>query len=53
MRDSLYNKYHDHCHKHAVKESAKLAEPDDQMLYRECMDYFIQQDLECEYCIKK
>ena len=46
---ALYNKYHAHCLEHAKMAAAK-GSPDENSLYRECMDYFIGTDVNCPYC---
>lgn len=46
----LYGKYHEHCLDHARTDSA-MASPDQDSLYRECMDYFVGTDVHCPYCV--
>lgn len=46
---ALYNKYNAHCLEHA-KQAAATASPDEDSLYRECMNYFIGSDVHCPYC---
>ena len=47
--EELYSKYHAHCSEHA-RIAAGTASPDQDSLYRECMDYFVGTDVHCPYC---
>ena len=47
---ALWEKYHTHCSSHATAEST-IGSPDEEKLYRECMDYFIKEDVHCSYCV--
>ena len=46
----LYSKYNAHCLEHA-RTAAGTASPDQDNLYRECMDYFVGTDVHCPYCV--
>ena len=46
----LYSKYHAHCSEHA-RSASETASPDQDSLYRECMDYFVGTDVHCPYCV--
>ena len=48
--EELYNKYNAHCSEHA-RTAAGTASPDQDSLYRECMDYFVGTDVHCPYCV--
>jgi len=47
---ALWDKYHAHCSEHA-RVTATEGSPDQETLYRECMNYFIKSDTECPYCV--
>ena len=49
---ALWNKYNDHCAAHAREASTK-GSPDEESIYRECMDYFIKANINCSYCVVK
>jgi len=46
----LYSKYHAHCSEHA-RTALATSSPDQDSLYRECMDYFVGTDVHCPYCV--
>jgi len=49
---ALWEKYDAHCSAHAAAEATK-GSPDEESIYRECMGYFIKQDVKCSYCVVK
>jgi hypothetical protein len=49
---SLWEKYNAHCTSHAIA-STTTGSPDEETLYRDCMNYFIKEDVKCSYCVVK
>lgn len=45
---ALYEKYDAHCQEHARKDLRPDA--DDELRYRECMDYFVGREEDCPHC---
>jgi len=46
--NAIYERYEVHCKQHAKDLNA---EADEQLLYDECMDYFITKDPKCPHCV--
>jgi len=46
--NAIYDKYDAHCKQHAKDLNA---EADEQLLYDECMNFFVTNDPECPHCI--
>jgi len=45
---AMYEKYDAHCREHAKEITAEV---DEEIRYRECMDYYTGKDFDCPYCI--
>lgn len=45
--NAIYDKHNDHCKAHA-REMA--ADTDEETRYRECMNYFVETDVKCQFC---
>lgn len=44
---TLYDKYDTHCREHAREVQTEV---DEELRYRECMQYFVATDIHCPHC---